>query len=33
MARDKRPNTLQLLTRLPGQIATLAKAEIENRER
>lgn len=30
MARDKRPNTLQLLTRLPGQIAALAKAEIAN---
>lgn len=30
MARDNRPNTLQLLTRLPGQIAALAKAEFAN---
>lgn len=30
MARDKGPNTLKLLTRLPGQIAALVKAEIAN---
>jgi hypothetical protein len=30
MARDKKPNTIQLLLRLPGQVIALAKAEINN---